>query len=314
MDTSALFSHFPYYLFRWKNKDRNELKWIPLGSQWKPHPLDGRRGSGRRSKFNRRQLMLGYDLFVPIKDERAGPRRTHHDRRNPLRCELCRVVFHDIRALLAHLPCRATSEMVSEGLADRIQRIRRQKLFQSEDKKLFPELLDASFSEDVFQLACARGDFERRYEESNEDNFQWFRTEMFCQLLACIRPELIDAKSPAPKQLEEADRIQREYFRSQAREQQDDILHQLFFGKSLAEMAKRKEPGRPRFSSCAITENAEAKNILEKREGKKAIAELKAIGIEVPTEESKWPAYLKKARTWVGAHSWRRSKSTRTKL
>jgi hypothetical protein len=322
------------YLFRWKNKDRKELEPVQWESQWKSHPFDERRGS--RRKNNRRHFIPRDDFFVLLKDERAGPKRTHQqcancgkmfweqqaykrhgttedpcpsERRNRLRCELCRQSFDDRFALYAHLPCRATSEMVSEGLADRIQDMRsRDGVLRSQEKKDFCELLDASLSETVFKLACESGDFRRRNEESKEQKFQRFRTGMFYQFLACIRPELIHSKSPTSGQPKEVGRIQREYFRSPS-PRQETILCELFFGLSLAEMAKRETPGRP---PSTLSEHPEVKHILEQYEGEKAIAELKAFGVDVPTGKEKY-ALLRKLRNYWEVRSKRRVTSSRNK-
>lgn len=332
------------YLFRWKNKDHKELEPVQWESDWTPPPPFNERrgrflGQARRHTTDRRSRVMSEEVvcWLPGKARKEHGSRQRksvrctscgqdvgkhaddphpcpkpRERRNPLRCELCRVVFDDRFALYAHLPCRANSEMVSEGLADRIHKIRRRDpgVLQSQEKKDFCEILDASLSGTVFKLACESGDFRRRNEESEEQKFQRFRTGKFCQFLACIRPELIHSKSPASKQLKEAGRIQREYFRS-ASSRQEAILWELFFGPLLAEMAKRETPGRP---PSTLTENAKVKDILEQYEGEKAIAKLQEMGEDVPTEKKARSPWLRKLRNYWRVRSNKRVTSSRKKL
>jgi len=325
-----LFWNFSYYLFRWKDKDREELERVAWESQWKFHPSDERRG-------RRGRLIPRDDFFVLLRDDRAGligtteqcasceklfwdrlgflQRGTRLDpcpkeRRNPLRCKCRKEPFHDIFAHAVHLPCPLSFEIGSEGLADRIQdiRSRHEAFLYAEEKKTFHKLLDASLSETVFELACESGTFRWRNEETKKQNFQQFRTEWFAQFLARIRPKLIDAESPTVKQLEEVDRIQREYFRSRFSEQ-DDILCQLFFRESLSKMAKRERPGRP-LSAQRDADKLAAKHILQTQRGEKAATLLRNLGYSVPTEKGKMYGWIRRTCRRFGITGRNKVKST----
>lgn len=307
LTSSTLFHRFPCSLFRWNDEQKKELEPVPWESEWERiSRFVERRGI---EKGDRRHWKLREEFFSLLKDdERTGLRR------NPLRCELCRQTFPNPFELGAHLPCRANSKMIREGLTDRIQKIKlRRGTLHSEETRDFCGILEASISQTLFERVRAHGDFRCKLESTTEENFARFRNEQFLWFVARIRPELVDAENPTFNQRQQVARIQRRFVRSDS-QRQKQIIVELFARESLTKIAKQDGPGRPASLPPSVTENPEVRNILERYEGKNAAVRLNQLGYHVPTEGKPMYQRLKKLRESLRVRSKKRVKSSHNKL
>ena len=191
------------------------LQRVNYSSEWKQIRRDPRRGSfEHRATPARRKLPES--LCVPIREVRKEERRTNPPERRDIRrlsCDDCRKDFPDVPSLVAHLPCKASHELVRLGFWDFIVGIARNGGPSTGEAERLRNIILASLSEDAYRLACSDRLFVPQRLVGQDENLRVYRLAWLAALLSLIRPAQINLDLLTRIDREEISRIAETFIR-----------------------------------------------------------------------------------------------------
>jgi len=211
--TANLIQHFGQCIFE---RDRlGLLQRVKYNSEWKQIWRDARRGSfERRTTPERRKLPES--VCVPIREKRKEQRRKNPPERRDLRrlrCDDCRKDFPDVPALVAHLPCKASHQLVRLGFWDFIAGIARNGGPSAGETEKLRIIVLASVSDDAYRLACSDHLFAPHRFVGAEENLRAYRLAWLAGLFSLIRPTEINLDSLTRIDSEQISRIAETFIR-----------------------------------------------------------------------------------------------------
>ncbi len=224
----TLFDIYTYCIYE-RNSD-GQLRHLPWDSTW-----ENVRSTVERRKAERRKTSIA-----------ASEERRKCERRDGLRCEVCRRRFPEPSELYAHLPCRANQKRVDLGFRDFIEGLADRRGASIGETEQLRKIIAASLSEDAYLKSCKEYLFPRWPERPGEENRKQYRMEWLASLLTLIRPNEINANALSRIDRQEISRIAETFVRLPDGPQKKIIRQLCSPSIALEETAKSgRLPARP---------------------------------------------------------------------